>query len=47
MKGVHPALDAAAVEAIDRFRWAPAKRDGRPVAATIRVNIQFEMRGPR
>ncbi|MEZ4238040.1 MAG: energy transducer TonB [Myxococcota bacterium] len=41
--GVHPVLDAAAVEAIARFRWAPARRQGKRIAATVRVAIKYTL----
>jgi TonB family protein len=37
----YPALDSAALEAASRFRFAPALRDGRPVAATFLQPIHF------
>ncbi|WP_437605389.1 TonB family protein [Sorangium sp. So ce834] len=39
---VEPRLDAAALEAVRRWRFEPAVRDGRPVAAKIRVAVRFQ-----
>jgi len=37
----YPALDSAALDAVPRFRFAPALRNGAPVAATFLQPIQF------
>jgi len=37
----HGVLDAAAVRAVRSWRFAPARRDGRPVAATVRLPVRF------
>lgn len=39
----HPVLDAAAIEAAHRWRYLPAKAGGQPVAASIRVPIEFTL----
>jgi len=39
----HPILDAAAVRAIRSWRFAPATRGGRPVAATVRQPVRFSL----
>ena len=36
-------LDRAAVEAVGRWRFAPATRDGEPVAGTVQVPIDFTL----
>lgn len=36
------ALDRAAVQAVRRWRFSPAQQDGRPVAGTIEVPIEFK-----
>jgi len=41
----HPSLDRAAVRAVRRWRFVPATRDGRPVAATVRIPIEFRLEG--
>lgn len=38
---ISPAFDAAAMHAITRWRFTPAKRDGAPVKAKIRVIARF------
>jgi protein TonB len=37
----HAVLDAAALQAARRWRFRPAQRDGRPVAMTVRYEIEF------
>lgn len=37
-------LDRAALQAVRRWRFDPATRDGRPVAASVRVPINFQAR---
>jgi protein TonB len=36
-------LDRAAVEAVRRWRFAPAMRGGQPVAASVQVPITFNL----
>jgi protein TonB len=36
-------LDQAALESVKRWRFLPARRNGRPVAATVRVPIRFAL----
>lgn len=37
----YTAFDSAALAAVDSMRFAPARRDGEPVAATFLLPIQF------
>lgn len=37
----YPSLDSAAVSAVPRFRFAPALRNGTPVAATFLQPVHF------
>jgi protein TonB len=37
----YPVLDRCAVEAVQRWRFVPAKRGGRAVAANVEVPIRF------
>ncbi len=39
-------FDEAAVEAVRRFRFEPARRDGQPIASRIRYLYQFELPTP-
>ena len=39
----HRVLDAAAVRAVRSWRFAPARRGGRPVAATVRLPVRFAL----
>lgn len=43
LKGVHPSLDAAAVEAIRTWRFEPALLDGEPVAVYYNLTINFRL----
>ena len=38
-----PSLDAAALSAVQRWRFVPATRGGAPIAATAEVPIQFRL----
>jgi protein TonB len=40
----HPRLDEAALEAVRRWRFAPARRGDKPVAAWVLVPISFSLR---
>ena len=42
-KGVRPDLDQAALKAVRDTQWRPAQKDGKPVAATVVVPIQFKL----
>lgn len=37
----HPALDRAAVRAVERWRFEPARRDGQPVDDEVQVPVEF------
>ena len=39
----HGVLNAAAVRAVRGWRFAPARRDGRPVTATVRLPVRFAL----
>jgi len=43
----HRLLDAAAVKAVRRWRFAPAKKTGRPVRAQVRIPVEFNLRDNR
>jgi protein TonB len=36
-------LDRAAVEAVRRWRFKPATREGQPVAARVNIPVQFKL----
>ena len=42
---VHPALDEAALEAVEQARFRPATRDGAPVRVRMAVPITFDLPG--
>jgi protein TonB len=37
-------LDQAALETVRRWRFSPARRNGRPVSATVQVPIRFALK---
>jgi TonB family protein len=37
-------LTAAAVRAVERWRYKPARRNGRAVGVTVRIEVRFELR---
>jgi feruloyl esterase len=41
---LEPTLDANAVEAVKKWKFAPAKKDGRPVAISMNLEIDFKLR---
>jgi len=41
VKGVSPELDQAALDGVKRWRFTPAKKDGKPVA--VKVNIEVSL----
>jgi protein TonB len=44
LRGVHPLLDPAALEAVRRWRYAAATVGRRPVAVYLQVVITFSLR---
>jgi TonB family protein len=42
----YPALDSAAVQGVPNMRFAPARRDGQPVAAAFLQPVQFRRLPP-
>lgn len=40
----HPALQEAAMQAARQWRFEPARLDGRPVAASFRLTLNFRLR---
>ena len=43
----HPVLDSAALNAVRTWRFAPARRAGQAVRATLEVPIRFRLAGVR
>jgi protein TonB len=39
----HPDLDESAMEAVRRWRFDPARRDGEPVAVWVRIPVEFKL----
>jgi TonB family protein len=42
-EGVHPLLDEAALAALERTRFLPARRDGQPVPSELRIPFTFSL----
>jgi protein TonB len=42
-RGVRPDVDKAVVDAVQKWRFEPATRDGKPVEATITVEVDFHL----
>ena len=42
-KSLDPGLDQSAAEAVSRWKFAPATKDGRPVAVMINVEVNFKL----
>jgi TonB family protein len=43
VRAIGEALDAKAVEAVSKWKFEPAMKDGRPVAVVINVEVQFRL----
>ena len=41
VKGLEPEVDRCAVEAIKQWQFAPAQKDGKPVAVKATIEVQF------
>ncbi|MGH9366863.1 MAG: energy transducer TonB [Thermoanaerobaculia bacterium] len=46
LKSAHPALDAAAEDAVRQWRYRPATLNGRVVSVYLTVTVQFRLRQP-
>jgi TonB family protein len=44
VKSLEPSLDALAIEAVKKWKFAPATKDGRPVAVAMRLDVDFKLR---
>jgi protein TonB len=44
LQGIDRGLDAAALQAAQRFRFAPATKSGRPVRVRMRWSVEFRLR---
>ena len=42
-RGMSPELDEAAVKTVKRWKFTPASKDGKPVAAQINVEVTFKL----
>ena len=45
LESSHPAFRHAAVDAVERWRFHPAKKDGKPTAVSITIPILFSVEG--
>jgi len=43
MKSVGYGLDAKAAEAVQQYKFAPAVKDGAPVASRIHIEVNFRL----
>jgi TonB family protein len=43
VKSLEPTLDANAIEAVKTWKFAPATKDGRPVAVEMRLEVDFKL----
>jgi TonB family protein len=42
-RSLNPTLDQKAIEAVSRWRFAPATKDGKPVAVRLQVEVTFRL----
>lgn len=42
-KSLNPALDEKAIEAVSKWRFAPATKDGEPMALRVNVEVNFHL----
>jgi feruloyl esterase len=43
VKSLEPSLDANAIEAVNKWKFAPATKNGRPVAVEMRLEVDFKL----
>ena len=43
VKSLEPSLDANAIEAVKTWKFAPATKDGRPVAVQMRLSVDYQL----
>lgn len=43
VKSLEPTLDANAIEAVKTWKFAPATKDGRPVAVEMRLELAYKL----
>ena len=43
VKSLEPSLDANAIEAVKKWKFAPATKDGRPVAVEMRLQVDYKL----
>ncbi len=47
LRSSDPVFDDAAIEAVERWKYAPAVQDGRPVSVYFTVVVEFKLHGPQ
>ncbi|HET9167528.1 MAG TPA: energy transducer TonB, partial [Candidatus Angelobacter sp.] len=43
VKSLEPSLDANAIKAVKTWKFAPATKDGRPVAIEMRLDVDYKL----
>ncbi len=43
LRSLEPSLDAKAIEAVSRWKFKPAMKDGKPVAVQSTIEISFHL----
>jgi len=44
VRSLEPSLDEVAMKSVAKYRFAPATRDGQPIAVTVNVSVNFHIR---
>jgi len=44
VKRLEPGLEQNAVEAVNKWRFTPANKDGKPVAVQMEVEVRYSLR---
>ena len=43
VRPLEPSLDAEAVDAVKKWKFAPARKDGQPVACAMNIEVEFRL----
>jgi TonB family protein len=44
LKSLGPAIDVAAIDAVKKWKFAPATRDGKPIPVLFNLTINFKLK---